>query len=250
MIHGFGGSPAELRPLAEMLLSDGWHTRGMLLPGFGPDIENLDSVGLNEWVVSAKGEWTEIANHYHPSVLLGYSMGAAVSIQLAKFLSPDSLILVAPYWYSPPIVPFSTSILKHIIRRIHPFRFANLNDARVRNYLRQLLPGTDLDDQRIQQLIRNELTIRLSTMDDVFRLGKMAYRDIASVNSPTLVIQGKNDKVVAPAKTRKLSQRISARLKTYVEIPAGHELLSENSGHLAEIHATIIKHLGQQLPDS
>lgn len=249
MIHGFGGSPAEMRHLAKKLGRQGWYTRGMLLPGFGPDIKNLDKVGLSDWIGSAKKEWIAVMERYRPNVILGYSMGAAIGIHLAESLSPDALILVAPYWHSPSILSLATSSLKHIIRRIRPFKFANLSDPRVRNYLQQLLPGTNLNDTRVQQLIRNELSIRLSTIDDVFKLGKVAYRDFQSVNSPTFIIQGKHDQVVTPENTRKLSQRIPKSLLSYLEIPADHELLTENSGVISEIHISITNYLDKQFID-
>ena len=39
MIHGFLGTPAEMRPLAEKLLEAGVSVHAPLLPGFGAEIE-------------------------------------------------------------------------------------------------------------------------------------------------------------------------------------------------------------------
>ncbi len=41
LIHGFPGTPAEMLPLAPILNSAGWTTRGLLLPGFGAQIDSL-----------------------------------------------------------------------------------------------------------------------------------------------------------------------------------------------------------------
>ncbi len=42
LIHGFLGSPRELRPLAQELADAGVTARGVLLPGFGADIARLE----------------------------------------------------------------------------------------------------------------------------------------------------------------------------------------------------------------
>jgi pimeloyl-ACP methyl ester carboxylesterase len=35
LVHGFPGTPAEVRPLAAALVAVGWRVRAPLLPGFG-----------------------------------------------------------------------------------------------------------------------------------------------------------------------------------------------------------------------
>ncbi len=35
MVHGFPGTPKEVRPLARQLYGEGWTVQGLLLPGFG-----------------------------------------------------------------------------------------------------------------------------------------------------------------------------------------------------------------------
>jgi esterase/lipase len=50
LVHGFPGTPAEMRPLAESLHAQGWTTQGVLLPGFGPDFPSLMERHPQEWV--------------------------------------------------------------------------------------------------------------------------------------------------------------------------------------------------------
>ena len=60
LIHGFLGSPRDMRPLAQELADSGITARGMLLPGFGEDVARLKHVRAVE-VNSAK--WFELADH-------------------------------------------------------------------------------------------------------------------------------------------------------------------------------------------
>ena len=45
LLHGFPGTPAELRPLGEVLAAAGISARAPLLPGFGPAMHQLADVG-------------------------------------------------------------------------------------------------------------------------------------------------------------------------------------------------------------
>jgi hypothetical protein len=42
LLHGFPGTPAEMRPLGTVLKNAGWTVQGLMLPGLGADIESLD----------------------------------------------------------------------------------------------------------------------------------------------------------------------------------------------------------------
>ena len=53
LIHGFPGTPAEIRPLAPILNLAGWTTRGLFLPGFGAQIDSLVQRKSQEWIDAA-----------------------------------------------------------------------------------------------------------------------------------------------------------------------------------------------------
>ena len=46
LLHGFLGTPAEMRGLGEALHEQGWTVYAPLLPGFGSDIETLTDAAL------------------------------------------------------------------------------------------------------------------------------------------------------------------------------------------------------------
>ena len=83
LIHGFMGSPKEMRPLGRHLTQAGLHAHGMLLPGFGPGVSRLGSVKRAEWLDAAHAAWDDLCRRYERTILLGYSMGGAVAVHLA-----------------------------------------------------------------------------------------------------------------------------------------------------------------------
>jgi carboxylesterase len=224
LIHGFPGTPAEMLPLASILNSAGWTTRGLLLPGFGAQIDSLFQRTAQEWIDAAVEALRSLQASHYPVVLIGYSMGAAVAIHTAAQLKPDRLILLAPFW---KLGTFSQraifKISKPIVRHLKPLGRANFNDPRLRNFLGQFLQDADLDDVEVRQLIRRT-KVPVDLFEQIHSLGQRAYHLAAQIDRPTLVLQGRRDPVVKPTFTRQLLQQFAGSVE-YVEIEAQHDLI-------------------------
>ena len=123
LIHGFLGSPRELRPLAQELADAGVTARGVLLPGFGADIARLKTVRAKEWLAAARAAWEETREGASRTTLIGFSMGGAVALRLAAEagLAPDQLILLAPHWKFADRRAVVLPVAKYVIREFKPF---------------------------------------------------------------------------------------------------------------------------------
>jgi len=83
MLHGFIGSPYDLKPLAEVLKAKDYRIVLPFLPVPKGEGENtLDAA-------------KQVVEEYSPSALVGFSMGGALSILLSKYVS--RVVLLAPY---------------------------------------------------------------------------------------------------------------------------------------------------------
>jgi carboxylesterase len=246
LIHGFPGTPAEMRPLAPLLNSAGWTTRGLLLPGFGAQIDSLFQRTAQEWIDAAVEALRSLQASHYPVILIGYSMGAAISINVAARLQPDRLILLAPFW------KFGTrgqrviwNLVKPIVRHLRPFSRANFDNPRLRQVLEQFLQDADLDDPEVQQLIRCT-KVPVNLFDQIYALGQHAYHLAAQINIPTLILQGRRDPVVKPEFTRQLLPQF-ARPVEYAEIDAQHDLIDPTLPdwpHLERALLEFINHTG------
>ena len=98
LVHGFPGSPAEMRPVGEALHDAGWTVQGLLLPGFGPDIATLQQRRLEDWQAAVANAMASLRREHDPLLLVGLSMGGALALQAAADTPPDGLILLAPFW--------------------------------------------------------------------------------------------------------------------------------------------------------
>jgi carboxylesterase len=224
LIHGFPGTPAELRPLGRSLHQAGWTVQGPLLPGFGPEIATLPQRQASEWIEAVRQVVADLQSRHDPVILIGYSMGAALAVQAAVAQPPTGLVLVAPFqrlgtrWQQ--LVGF---LMKPFLRHMRPFKKADFSDPEVREGFTRFFGGVSLDDPEIQSYLR-ELTVPISLLEQIQRVGQTASRSAKEITQPVLVLQGTHDEVVNPRGTRRLMQRLSGPIQ-YAELVGGHDLL-------------------------
>jgi carboxylesterase len=221
LIHGFLGSPRELRPLAQELAGAGVTARGVLLPGFGSDIARLNKVRAEEWLTAARTAWEEIREGASRTTLIGFSMGGAVALQLAAEagLAPDQLILLAPHWKFADRRAAVLPVAKYVIREFKPFGRIDFDSPDMRNMLAELAPGADLDDPDVRHALRNSATIPTRALDELRRVGLSAAAGASRVSAPATIVQGLQDRTTLPAYSRELAARMGADLR---EIPGDH----------------------------
>lgn len=224
LIHGFPGTPAEMRPLASTLNDAGWTTRGLLLPGFGAQIDSLFQRKSQDWIDAAVEALRSLQASHQPVVLIGYSMGAAIAIHAAARLKPDRLILLAPFWQLGTRGQRAIfRLTKPIVRHLRPFSRANFEDPRLHRFLNQFLQDADLADPEVQQMIRRA-KVPVDLFEHVYTLGQQAYHLAVQIDRPVLILQGRRDPVVKPELTQQLLRQFSGSIE-YVEIDAPHQLI-------------------------
>ena len=248
LIHGFPGTPAEVRPLGEMLAQLGWQVRAPLLPGFGADIANLNQRRRSDWIESAAREWEALHASSETRLLLGYSMGTAVALHLAAKLQPERLVLISPFWRAPRLVHALVPLARLLVPNLRLFKKADFNDPRLRQMFATIVPDANLDDPGVQEYIRTRFTLPLAAMQEVLHLGSGAYRLAKKIHSHTLILQGTGDPIVRPVETRRLVLRMRSAQVTYREIHAGHDLLEAGSAQFEQAAREVAAFAGEDQP--
>lgn len=106
LLHGFTGSPASLRPLAEAIASAGYALELPLLPGHGTSPEDLATRSYADWLEAAEAGYDALLARAGSVVTIGLSMGGALALELGWRRDPAGLVLVNPL-----VQPASSSFL-------------------------------------------------------------------------------------------------------------------------------------------
>ena len=238
LIHGFLGSPRELRPLAQALAAAGVTARGVLLPGFGQDISRLKHVRAEDWLDAAREAWLETRENASRTTLVGFSMGGAVALRLAAEagLAPDQLILLAPHWKFADRRAAILPVARHVIREFKPFGRVNFDSPDIRRMLAELAPGVDLDDPRVRHQLRNSATIPTHALNELRRIG-LAAASPPAISAPATIVQGLQDPTTLPAYSRALAARIGADLR---EIPGDHLIVDPERSSWNIVRDTVV----------
>ncbi|MFO7586252.1 MAG: alpha/beta fold hydrolase [Anaerolineales bacterium] len=122
LVHGFPGTPLEMRATAEALHELDFTAKGILLPGFGTEIETLPAKTVRDWLDAVTTALAELRRAHDPLVLVGNSMGAALSLAAAAQIRVDALILYAPFWKLTHPLWAALPLLRRILPRVKPMR--------------------------------------------------------------------------------------------------------------------------------
>lgn len=225
LIHGFPGSPAEVRPLGEYLASTGWTTHGLMLPGLGQDIGNIANTTNQDWVSAVQHFIDEMIAGYQEVWVLGYSLGGAIALQAVRGKPIDGLVLIAPFWKLDSVTWKLLPVMKIIFPTFKPLQQLqiDLDDPEVHNEIEAWLPEVDLDDPGVRKEFLN-FEVPTELINQLRIAGSAGGKAIRSLNLPLLVIQGINDQMVKPNLTRELIQGFAGKLR-YIEVEGEHDLV-------------------------
>lgn len=223
LVHGFPGTPAEMRPVGRVFADAGWSVHGLLLPGFGAEFPTLGDKQHPDWDAAIDAALADLRERYARIVIAGNSLGGALALRAAAANPVAGVVLFAPFWRVDSWLEGLLPLAAHAFPHIRPFARADFADSRLRTELRHFLPDADLDDPAVQAGIR-QLTLPTRALDQVRRAGKVGYVAASAVTAPVLIFQGRRDPLVRPRLTQRLAQRLP-NLAGYLEIDGEHDLV-------------------------
>ncbi len=232
LLHGFPGTPAELREVAAALREEGWQASAPLLPGFGVGLPTLGDKRWGDWRDAALSDWRRLGEA-HRTLLVGFSMGGALALHLAAVHPPSMLVLIAPFWRMTDPRAHLLPVARLLKPTLRPFEKADFSDAGVRERFGRMLPDADLDDPTLQARLRRDIVLPTSSVDELRKLGRAAYKVAPRVDAPTLIFQGFQDTTVTPEHTRQLVVKLGGPV-TLREFSGDHDVIKMyGQGHEA-----------------
>lgn len=195
LLHGFTGSIAHLRPLADRLHQQGYTVRGINLPGHASRMEDMKKVTWQDWLHAAKTEMVMLKDRYSSVSVAGLSMGGVLSLLLAEQMDVAAAIAIsAPMAVQNPLMP-----LAKIAAPLMPMTWWRSRPA----------DGPQLDER--YDLGYPGFPTRSAA--DLNRLIGMARRNLHAVTCPVLVVQSHGDETITRDSGDVILQGISSRKK-------------------------------------
>ncbi len=237
-IHGFTGSPHDMRPLGHALAEQGFTAQAPILPGHGSTPQGLKGFHWHDWVEAARDALRRMCETHDHVFVAGLSMGGLITLHLAASEHHCAasegralpirgiIVMAAPSAINDPRVKL-VRFAKHVMPWHYPLKGADFSDARVRAEVMRHTNGAviDFEDPRVQKQIVNSARIPMSAIHELIQLNAQVMRELPRVKLPTLFFQGKRDSVVAPDSADVLAAGIGSEQKAVVWLPNSSHVL-------------------------
>ncbi len=214
LLHGYTGSPHDMRFLADFLNAKGMTVLAPRLPGHGTNANDFDQSNWNQWVRASIDSYIHLSFDYPNPMICGLSMGGLLAVILASIFRPPKIVLAAPAFELKSKILVWTPLLKWIVPN------------RKRNRVR--IPH--FSDNPDMELLSKEYwsTDNLKKLSDLERIRRIAIRRLPKVRSETLTILSKKDKTVSLKTSEIIGQKIGAyRKQTIVLEESAHVVVND-----------------------
>lgn len=102
LIHGFTGTPLEMRGLGEHLAAAGYTVHGVRLFGHSTKMEDMDRARYHDWLASVEDGYQLLKPNCHKIILIGLSTGADLALLFASQTHVEGLVIMAAPYALPP----------------------------------------------------------------------------------------------------------------------------------------------------
>jgi carboxylesterase len=93
LVHGFTGTPNEMRPVAEALAAQGVGSQGILLRGHGTHPDAMVGCRHVDWIEDVERGLDRLLAHHERAVIVGLSMGGTLALNVAARRADDPRLI-------------------------------------------------------------------------------------------------------------------------------------------------------------
>src|SRR5512142_687356 len=98
LIHGFTGTPKEMRWMGEHLAKQGFSVLGVRLAGHATRLEDMPRSRWTDWAASVEDGYHLLSGLADRIYLVGLSMGAALSLLMSTRLDVKGVVAISTPW--------------------------------------------------------------------------------------------------------------------------------------------------------
>jgi carboxylesterase len=222
-LHGFTGTPFEVRPLAEALAGHGFTVMVPALAGHCGTVAELSRTRWPDWLASAEAAMDRLLAEVQPAggqvAVAGFSLGGLLALRLARLRSRQVAalaVLAAPL----RLRPYQSRAVRALARLPPLLRRGPLSVV-------PKIAGYDLIDEEMRLLNPALSGMPVVGLASLLELGELVRRDLPDIKIPTLVAHGEKDRTVPLQDSLELIGTLGA--------PVVERLFLPRSGHLLAI---------------
>jgi carboxylesterase len=214
LIHGFTGSPPEMRPMGEYLAARGVTASAPRLAGHGTTPEDLACTTWQDWYASVQKAHRELLQCCAEVFVAGFSLGALLAVHLAMHHEVSGLVLLSPgFWVRDWRIGWMP-ILRHCIKFV-PKDLAQEN--------------SDLADPEARKRFWCYDVHSTEAAYQYLVLQRLTQSELPRVRQPTLVVYAARDQSIAPYSGPRTYQHIGAKDKELLTLhQSGHGLVVDS----------------------
>lgn len=206
LIHGFTGSPAEMRPLGHYLHERDLTVWAPLLPGHGTTAEDLNRQSRQDWYRHAENALVELQTKYQTVFVAGLSLGSLLTLSLAaRQLGLGGAIVYSPALKVTDKRAYLLPLLKHLVRQLPQ-------------------PDDAFTNPEAERLLWSYDTYPTRAAHEVLKLQGETKARLPDVHCPLLVIYSTIDDTIHPDSAQTIIEGVSSGHKELVTL--------HNSGHV------------------
>lgn len=227
MLHGFMGSPASSRDMAQHFAQQGLTVHCPLLPGHGHLPYKIQGCRKEDWLAEAEEGWHTLKQTCTQIFIIGHSMGAVEAAYLAnKYKEVCGLILMAPLYDVPDWRIKMASFGRFIMPWFYPLKRKDVDREPFIGRVTDYDPTIDGDDPALQEWLVEATRLPMDGIDEMRQMSGLGRKLWPKIHQPVIIFQGGNDPAVYTGNTEKLFQMLSTGDKEMKFFPqAGHEVM-------------------------
>jgi len=219
LLHGFTGSPWDVRPLGEALAARGLYVRAPQLPGHCSTPEALLGVCHRDWEGAALQALLSLRD-YRRVFVAGLSMGALLALKLAVDCPErvHGLALIAPaVRFKGPHMALLKRIRHHrLLERVKPWVYKT---------------GTDLSDPTVLAQAPILSAFPSARLQDMWTLQDAVMEALPRVRCPAFIAVAEQDHVVDPEGGRVLARGLTASPQVrFISLKEGFHIIPRDKG--------------------
>lgn len=195
LVHGFTGSPFELRPVGKALAASGIGSRGVLLRGHGTHPDDMVGYRYTDWIADVEAGLDRLLAQYQRAVIVGLSMGGTLTLNVGARRAGDprvvGLVSIGGTLYLGDWRLRIVGLLKNIVKW-------------------QSWGQPDIKDQSAWDRHVAYRRIRVRTIPEILHLMRDTSRRLPEVRQPTLIVHARHDHIVPAGNADRIRDGIAS----------------------------------------